>query len=91
MSHKLILIKNQKHILTAASTTLMSRIKTNDLLQRVPWRSTEFACWLFSAPFLSVINNSNVKIIQNHDDIIEYLKKLPPKRTIMDPTKDLFF
>ena len=81
MAHKLILIKNQKSILTRASAILMSKIKANDLLHRVPWRSAEFACWSFSTPFLSIINNSNVRIIQNHDDIIEYLEKLPPKGT----------
>ncbi len=91
MSHKLILIMNQKRVLTPSSVTLLQKLNTSNLLNKVPWRSTEFACWAFSSPFLSIISNSGVRLIQNHDDIIKYLKQLPPKRTTIDPIKRLFF
>ncbi len=93
MSHKLVLIVTSRGVLSPASSKLMYRIKTEDLLCSIPWKSREQACWAFRFPFLSILSesNSSIQIIQNQDDIIHYLKDLPPKTCTIDPTKRLFF
>ena len=93
MSHKLVLIITRSGVLTPASSKLMHRIKTEDLLCSIPWKSREHACWAFCSPFLSILSKSSpsIQIIQNQDDIIRYLKSIPPKTCTTDPTKRIFF
>ena len=77
---------NQKRVLTP-SPSLCCRLNTNNLLNSSMEINGVYG-WAFSSPFLSIVNNSGVRLIQNHDDIIKYLKQLPPKRTTIDPIKD---
>ena len=91
MSYKLVLIATSNNILTPESSKLMYRIKREGLLCKIPWRSKERSCWTFRIPFLSIINTSSVHIIQNQDDILDYLKNLPPLKCDIDPNKKLFF
>ena len=76
MTHKLILTMKQPYILTSSSMILMWRIKTQNLLHQVPHITRELSSLTFPFPFLSVTYKSSVKIIQNHNDIIKYLKSL---------------
>ena len=77
MTHKLVLVMKKPNTLTSSSLMLLWKIKTQNLLQRVPYITKELSCFTFSSPFLSVRCNTSVKIIQNNDDIIKYLKSLP--------------
>ena len=72
LTHKLILMINDKKKLTLASKTLMMNLKNKKLLSNVEWVTKEKPSYAYKNPYLSISKKNSVKILTKQEDIIDF-------------------
>lgn len=72
LTHKLILMINDKKKLTLASKTLMMNLKNKKLLSNVEWVTKEKPSYAYKNPYLSISKRNSVKILTKQEDIIDF-------------------